>query len=99
MSDAYESGATMVDAIALSSPSGHMSKRSRRAAQERLRIALFGIDGLPKPTCPQPSERERMLLSAKNFRELAARGMKPRAYLKEAMRLEKLANQAQGDAQ
>ena len=38
---------TMVEAIALSSPSGRMSRRARKAADERLRLALFGPDGLP----------------------------------------------------
>jgi hypothetical protein len=34
----------MADAIALSSPSGRMSKRARTAAQSRLADALFGPD-------------------------------------------------------
>ena len=83
---------TMSDAIALSSPSGRMSKRARKAAQDRLALALFGPSGMPGPKLPpQPSKAESLLREAKNLRELAARGMKPRAFKKEADRLEKLA--------
>jgi hypothetical protein len=80
---------TMGDAIALSSPSGSMSKRARDAANKRLSTSLFGERGLSKPGLPtQPTEVESMLQQAKQLRELAARGMKPRAYVKEAERLE-----------
>lgn len=82
---------TMSDAIALSSPSGRMSKRARKAAEKRLSLALFGPNGIPKKLPPQPSEAERLLRQAKTLREVAARGMKTRAYNKEADRLEKLA--------
>ena len=71
----------------LLSPSGHVSKRAKRASDERVRRELFG-DGLPWPTCPQPSERERLLRQAAELRGLASRGMKPRAYLRRAKRLE-----------
>lgn len=79
----------MSEAIALSSPNGSMSKRAKKAAQERLGKALFG-DGpcfKGEPT-PQPGARERLLEQAKRLRELAARGMKRRAYTKAAERLE-----------
>ena len=69
------------------SPSGHESKRSRKVALERFRRELFG-DGLPMPTVPQPSERERLLAQAEQLRDLAARGMKPRTYNKQAQLLE-----------
>ena len=79
---------TMLEAIALSSPSGRMSKRARRAAENRLRVMLFGPDGLRGPICPQPSPREKLLRQAKELRALAARGMKPRAYIRQAEQLE-----------
>ena len=75
------------DAIALSSPSGKMSKRARKAANKRLQAALFP-DGLPYPSCAQPSIRDRLLAEAKHLRELADRGMRPRAYRKRAAELE-----------
>lgn len=81
----------MSDAIALSSPSGRMSTRARAAAQQRLGRALFGPGGLQREPTPQPSERDRLLAQAARLRDLAARGMKPRAYSKEAARLEALA--------
>jgi hypothetical protein len=84
--DAYKSGETMTDAIALSSPSGRMSKRARNAALARLGSALFsGYTPAPRPV---ESERDNCLRRAKDFRDMAARGMKPRAFLKEALRLE-----------
>lgn len=80
---------TMSEAIALSSPSGRMSKRARAAADRRLSLALFGPSGLQCEPTPQPTEREKLLAQAARLRELADRGMKPRAYRKEAERLEK----------
>lgn len=79
---------TMGDAIALSSPSGRMSKRARTAALKRLHDELFGPEGLQPAPVPQPSEREALLRQAGELRELAARGMKPRAYLRRAIALE-----------
>ena len=83
---------TMSEAIALSSPSGQMSNAARQRASERLRRELFG-DGLEGPKVQQPSKRESNLRRAAELRELAARGMRPRAHIKEAERLEKEANQ------
>lgn len=83
---------TMSEAIALSSPSGKMSKRARAQADERFRRMLFG-DGLPYPTCPQPSEREKLLRDAKMFRGLAGRGMSPRQYNRQTAQLEERAGQ------
>ena len=77
----------LVEAIALTSPSGKMSKRALKAAQERLRRDLFG-PGLEYPSCTQPSDREAMLRQAQALRSLAARGLHPRRYLKRAIALE-----------
>jgi len=80
---------TMSEAIALSSPNGSMSKRAKEAAVARLGRALFGGGSCFKGGAPsQPSERERLLERAKQLRDLAARGMKVKAYVKEAERLE-----------
>ena len=68
------------------SPSGTVSRRARTAALERARKELFP-EGLPAPTCLQPSERERDLRTAGELESLAARGMHPRKYRKEAERL------------
>ena len=77
----------MGEAIALSSPSGHMSKRARKAAIERLGKALWP-DGFPQPMTPQWDRKESLLRRAKELRELAARGMHPRAYIKQAEKWE-----------
>ncbi len=74
------------------SPSGHVSKRSREAALERVRRELFG-DGLAYPTAPQPTEAESLRRQAAELRELADRGMRPRAYRKKAGELEALADE------
>lgn len=80
---------TMSDAISLSSPNGRMSNRAKKTAQESLRVALFGQSGLPHPGLPsQPSKAERLLAQARNLRELASRGMRPRAFVRDAERLE-----------
>ena len=75
------------------SPSGNVSKRAERAAKERMRQELFG-DGLEYPSCPQESKRDSLLRRAKELRELAARGMSPRKYAREAERLEQEAENA-----
>ena len=82
---------TMAEAIALSSPSGRMSKRARKAADARLHDALFGPDGLqpgPLPVRTADDLRQR----AADLRALAARGMRPRVHLREADRLERAAS-------
>lgn len=79
---------TMSMAIALSSPSGRMSKRARAAAEKRLAEALFGTGGIPRPEPKQPSNKERLLQQAARLRDLAARGMRVSAFTKEAVRLE-----------
>jgi len=78
---------TMGDSISISSPSGRVSKRSRDKTLERLRKSLFG-DGLEKPQISQPSKLEILRRQALEFRGLAARGMKPRAYSKKADEIE-----------
>lgn len=85
MSLPARTGATMGDAIAMSSPSGRMSGRAKAAAMQRLSLALFGPGGMPRPGLPpQPSKRDRLLQEAKQCRELAARGFRPRAGIKHA---------------
>jgi hypothetical protein len=80
---------TMSEAIALSSPSGRMSKAARKRAEERLRHTLF--DGITFHTVTQPSDKEYYMRKAQEFYALASRGVKPIAYRKEAQRLERLA--------
>jgi hypothetical protein len=84
---------TMSDAIALSSPSGRMSKRARKAAEARLAKTLFG-NWKPEPT-PQPTQAESLLRRAAILRDLAARGMSTRAFNREADKLEKKAKDLQ----
>ena len=74
------------------SPSGRVSKRAEKAAKERVRRELFG-DGLAFPSCQQPSKRESLLRQSQDLRELAARGLKPRAHIKLAAALENEANE------
>lgn len=80
---------TMSDAIALSSPSGRMSKRARKDAEKRLAVALFGDStaGL-KGERPKASSAESKLRAAKTLRELAERGMSRRKFTRGAERLE-----------
>lgn len=79
---------TMSDAMAMSSPSGRMSKRATKAAEQRLSRALFGPLGLQRPTQQQASEIERDLRQAHELRKWATLGVQPRKHLKEAERLE-----------
>ena len=83
---------TMSDVIAMSSPSGRMSRRALAQAQERLRVALFGVNGLQREPTPQPTEEERLRRQAARLRDLAAGGMRTRAYNREADRLEREAD-------
>ena len=69
----------------LLSPSGRMSKRARKAANDRETKRLFGPNGLAYPGLPpQPPKRDAMLRVAKELRELAARGFHPKRHTKEA---------------
>lgn len=85
---------TMSQAIAMSSPSGRMSNRAKGKAQETLRVALFGQDGIPMSRLPpQPTKQESLRRQAAYLRGLAERGMRPRAFVRDAAALE-----AQADA-
>jgi hypothetical protein len=88
MNEPKRSADTMSEAIALSSPSGRMSKRARDAANKRLSLALFGPGGLQRPAVPQPSEQERDLARATMLRDLANRGMSRGRFHREADKLE-----------
>lgn len=79
---------TMSDAIAMTSPSGRMSKRAKAEAQKSLSLALFGPGGLQRPRMAQPSEKESLLTHARRLRDLAASGMRPRAFNRDADMLE-----------
>lgn len=88
---------TMSEAIALSSPSGRMSKRSHKAAMKRLSIALFGPNGLQKEPLPQITKSEQLRNHVKMLRDLANSGMCVKKYNriadleeKEAEKLESL---------
>jgi len=87
---------TMVEAIALSSPSGHMSKRARKAAEERLRVKLFGPNGMPRPKARESTPQEQAAIlrqRAADLRRLADGGMRPRVHRREAVRLEQEADE------
>ena len=92
------SGDTLVEILALSSPSGRISKRAREAAQERIRHELF--DDLP-PCDPPPAPPPWIELRrrAGELLALAARGMKPRAYPKLAAQLEARADALEREEQ
>ena len=70
----------------LISPNGRISKRARKAAMVREYKKLFP-EGLPAPTCAQPSERERLLREANELDALANRGMRVRRFRKQAVEL------------
>ena len=89
---------TMVEAISLTSPSGKMSKRARDAAEERLRVSIFGEKGLEGPKVKQPEKVDTLRRQAKELRALAERGMKPRAYRKKADELEAEADKLSGNS-
>lgn len=82
---------TMSMAIAMSSPSGRMSRRARADAEKRLCVALFGTDCDLKGERPLPTIQEkhdRLLQRAKEMRHFASQGFGPRKHLIEAIRLE-----------
>lgn len=86
---------TMSEAIALSSPDGHMSKRARETAVKRHTEALFGPGGLAHPRGPDIPEAVALRRRAQELRDLAARGMSPRKYVKQAERWEAEADRLQ----
>ncbi len=83
---------TMSMVIGMTSPSGKMSKAAKRRAKRQLEVALFGQKGFNEVVAnrlpAQPSEKERLAREAKDLRDLAARGMKVRAFTKQAEILE-----------
>lgn len=86
---------TMSDAIAISSPNGHMSKRAKADALKRLSEKLWPggctrEDILGKGPA-QPTEAESLRRHAANLRDLANRGMSTKRFLKEADRAERQA--------
>lgn len=76
------------------SPSGRVSKRSRKLAQARV-VRQLWPNGCTREdiqgTAPQNDEKESLLRYARTLRDLASKGMHPRKYAKEAARLEALA--------
>jgi hypothetical protein len=85
---------TMSDAIAMSSPNGRMSRRAQADAQTRLSAALFppGWNALSDEeqvaadAKTMAEKKQGMLNYAAFLRGLADKGMKPRAYRREAER-------------
>ena len=83
----------MVDPSLLS-PSGRVSARAEAAAKARATEELFGPGGMKAPGLPeQPTQAAALRQQAQQLRNLAARGMKPKAYNAKAAQLE-----AQADA-
>lgn len=76
----------------LLSPSGHQSRRARKAAMKQEAAKLFPPGYFDAPT-PTPAEQARqqaesLRRTAQNLRDLAARGMRRRKFAREAERLE-----------
>ncbi len=90
----------------LLSPSGRMSGRARKAALARETERLFGGENLITMAdlhkaylaSIQPTKAENLRRSAANLRDLAARGMKVRAYPKMAAVMEAEADRLEGTA-
>jgi hypothetical protein len=80
----------------LLSPSGRVSKRARKSAMDRAWAALFPPGFWDKPTAtPEVAALEtikRYRRSAAELRELAARGMSCRKFIREAVALETMAD-------
>lgn len=80
----------------LLSPSGHISKRARKAANalHDARVAAWWCAKYPEPTEAEKAETARLAriqtlrLSAANLRDLASRGMRVRSYPKRAAEME-----------
>lgn len=74
------------------SPNGRVSKRARKAMHTVNAALLFPpelqAEIRANRRANQPTKQERLRRQAANLRDLAARGMKPRAFPKEAARLE-----------
>lgn len=80
-----------IDHSMLRATSG-MSNRALAAAQEANRVALFGPNGLQRVEPRLEPERDNLLRRAAELRRLAEGGMSPRKYMREALRLETLAD-------
>lgn len=89
---------TMSEAIALSSPSGRMSKRARAAALRRLQAMLDAERGPVTPAPPRYADNDPTLLRqrAADLRAMAARGMKRRAFTRQAAELDARAAALEG---
>jgi hypothetical protein len=70
----------------LLSPSGHISERSRRAAQRKIEAALAEDPIVAAPR--RGLGADDLLQRARDLRALADRGMRPRVHRREAERLE-----------
>jgi hypothetical protein len=85
---------TMADAISMSSPNGRVSKSAKQRALKALSAKLFGPEGL-QPEAIKEDPSLALYRAAARLRQLAASGMSPRKHLREAEKLEALAdNQA-----
>jgi len=82
------------------SPSGRVSKRARKAALEREAARLFppGTFAPPVKSADDVMRDQIAALrrSAMNLRDLAARGMSPRKFLREAAKLEAESDMLEG---
>ncbi len=79
----------------LLSPSGHMSKRARKQAEQREHAKLFPAgfwDVVKTPEQERAEKAKSLRHTATTLREMAARGMKPRAFVKAAEKLEREAD-------
>jgi hypothetical protein len=77
----------MIDHSILS-PSGYVSKRTKKQTLERVRENLFG-NGLESPRVQQQTEAEYLKHRIALLRDLAARGLGTRKYKKLADRIQK----------
>lgn len=72
-----------------------MSARARKAAEKRESARLFPPRYWDKPEPTEDEKREaervRLLRAAQNLRDLAAQGMRTRAYTRQAAEMEAMA--------
>ena len=76
----------------LLSPSGHKSKRPRKAPEKREQQPFYAGVQCQSPKTPEELRVEKvetLRRSAANLRDLAERGMSPRKFRREAARLER----------
>jgi hypothetical protein len=79
---------SMVDVIALGSPSGRMSAAALKRAQARNTKAIFGEGGLKRPQGPVVDPVVSLRRQAEELNRLADGGMHPISYKKKALELE-----------